>query len=65
MLYLNVMLFIFILLCSLNPYLSRLRLVWDALVEEPFEMGVGISPFSDGLRPSFTDIGRGPGPDGS
>lgn len=46
-------------------YLSRLRLAWDALVLEPLETGVGISPFSDGLKPSLMDTGRGAGPDGS
>ena len=44
--------------------LSRLRPLRDALVEEAefLDIGVGISPFSDGLKPSLIDMGRGPGP---
>lgn len=44
--------------------LSRLRLLRDALVEEAefLDIGVGISPFSDGLKPSLIDMGSGPGP---
>lgn len=49
--------------------LSRLRPLRDTLVEEPevLDLGVGISPFSDGLRPSVMDKGRGPeaGPGGT
>lgn len=44
--------------------LPRLRPLRDALVEEAefLDTGVRISPFSDGLRTSLMDTGRGPGP---
>lgn len=54
--------------CSVSSTdLPLLRPPRDAFVEEAdvLEMGVGISPFSDGLRPSLMDTWTGPRPDGT
>lgn len=47
-----------------SVYLSLLLPLRDPFVEltEALETGVGISPFSDGLKPSLMDVGSGPEP---
>ena len=44
-----------------TPWVKHSEKLRDALVEA-LDKGVGISPFSDGLKPSLKHKGRGPGP---